>query len=225
MTWWPGWNSADSVGFWSHFWFWFGIVCLFSAGASEVISHIYGLRKDVLVADEVGALATHIADQRRKGDAEAAEAKRREEVEARPKKLEQGNTSVTEPQKDVTARNLTSEQQQTLIAALSPFAGQKVRVDTVVGSEYALGLANDFVEMFRAAKWDVDPRSPSQAVYAKTPVGVQPTINRAGRVPPAFGALVDTLASLGLGSKTGFADEQTPPGIIDLKIGASPTEK
>jgi len=206
MAWWPGWDSIDSVGFWSHFWFWVAVVCFFVVGASVVISHIYGLRKDELMSDKVASLA----------------AKQTAQVEASQKKLEQGGTSVTEPQKAVPPRILTSEQQQTLIAALSPFAGQKVQVDIFAGGND--GLANDFVEVFRAAKWQVDPGSPSQDVLGKRLVGLQPTINRAGTIPPAFPALVDTLAALGLGPKTGYADEQTPAGIIDMKIGiwASP---
>ena len=81
--------------------------------------------------------------------------------------------------------------------------------------------------MFRAAKWQVDPGSPLQVVLATRLFGLQPTINRADTVPPAFAALVDTLARLGLGPKTGFADEQTPFGTITLKIGirATPTQK
>jgi len=223
MTWWPGWNSAESVGFWSHFWFWFGIACLFVAGACEVISHIYGLRKDALVARELVALADRVADQRRKAD----EATHRSEVGAPQKEREQVNTNVTEPQRGSTARVLTPEQQRTLIAALAPFAGQKVRVDTVMGSDDRLALAKDFVEIFRAAKWDVDPISPMQVAYKKPPIGLEPTINQAGSVPPAFPTLVDTLAALGLGTNTGFADKKIPVGIIDMRIGvpASPTEK
>ena len=222
MSWWPGWNSADSVGFWSHFWFWFGIACLFVAGACQVISHIYKLRKDALVAHKLLVLTNRVADQRRK----AGEATHRAEVGA-PQKQREANTSVTEPHNGVTARVLTPDQQQTLIADLSPFAGQKVRVDTVMGSEDRFALAKDFVEIFRAARWDVDSVSPLQVAYEEPPVGLEPTINQAGSVPPAFPALVGTLAVLGLGASTGFTDEQTPVGVIDMKIGvrASPTEK
>jgi hypothetical protein len=42
----PGWDSIESAGTWSHFWFWFGIACLVALAASEVVSHIYALRKD-----------------------------------------------------------------------------------------------------------------------------------------------------------------------------------
>jgi hypothetical protein len=209
MTWWPGWDSVDNAGFWSHFWFWVAIVCLFAVGASAMISHIYGLRKDELMSDKMASLA----------------ARQTAEVEAPQEMPEQDNTSVAEPQKVAPPSVLSLEQQQTLIAALSPFAGQKVRVDTVVGGD--VRLANDFGEVFRAAKWHVDAGSPSQVVLATRLFGIQPTINRAGTVPPAFAALVDTLATLGLGPKTGFADEQTPVGTIHLRIGigASRTEK
>ena len=222
MSWWPGWNSADSVGFWSHFWFWFGIACLFVAGACQVISHIYKLRKDALVAHKLLVLTNRVADQRGK----AGEARHRAEVGA-PQKQREANTSVTEPHNGVTARVLTPDQQQTLIADLSPFAGQKVRVDTVMGSDDRLALAKDFVEIFRAARWDVDPISPLQVAHQEPPVGLEPTINQAGSVPPGFPALVGTLAVLGLGASTGFTDEQTPVGVIDMKVGvqASPAEK
>src|SRR3974377_2318791 len=144
MSWWPGWNSADNVGFWSHFWFWFGIACLFVAGACQVISHIYKLRKDALVAHKLLTLTNRVADQRRNAD----EATHRAGVGAPQKEREQANTSVTEPQRCSTARVLTPEEQQTLIADLSPFAGQKVRVDTVMGSEDRLPPGKKFFLIF-----------------------------------------------------------------------------
>ena len=204
MTWWPGWDSVDNAGFWSHFWFWVAIVCLFAVGASAVISHIYGLRKDELMSDKMASLAA------------------RQAAEVPQERPGEYNTSVAEPQKVAPPIVLSLKQQETLIAALSPFAGQKARVDTVVGGDDR--LANDFVEVFHAAKWHVDAGSPSQVVLATRLFGLQPTINRVGTVPPAFAALVDTLATLGLGPKTGFVDEKTPVGTIDLKIGigASP---
>jgi len=208
MTWWPGWDSIDGTGFWSHFWFSVGIICLFAVGAAAAISHIYGLRKDELISDKMASLA---ASQTAK-------------VEASQNKFEQQNPIVA-PRKALPAKILTPEQQKTLISALSPFAGQKVRVSTLVGGDD--GLANDFVEVFRAAKWRVDPGSPLQVVLATRLFGLQPTINRSGTIPPAFPALVDSLAALGLGPSTGFADEQTPVETIDLKIGirSSSTEK
>jgi hypothetical protein len=77
MTWWPGWDSIASAGYWSHFWFWFGIACLFALGASEIVSHIYGLRKDELVAVAESEAATQRRSNetaaKQKSDAEAAQ--------------------------------------------------------------------------------------------------------------------------------------------------------
>jgi hypothetical protein len=58
------------------------------------------------------------------------------------------------------------------LAALSPFAGQKVTVATVMGSDDGLGFANDFIEVFRAARWAVD------LVFASTIVGHQAMLSR-----------------------------------------------
>ena len=209
MTWWPGWDSVDSTGFWSQVWFWIGIVGLVAVGASAVISHVYGLRKDQLVSAQVAALAA----------SQTAEAQTRQNA------AEPGSPGAAAPYKPAPPRTLTLQQQRTLVAGLAPFAGQKVRVDIIVGGDDA--LARDFVEVFRAAGWEVDPASPSQLVLATRLFGLQPTINRAGSVPAAFATLVDLLARLGLGRQTGFADDKTPLGTIALKIGigASPGDK
>jgi hypothetical protein len=52
MSWWPGWGSITGAEWWSNFYFWAGILCLFMLGASEVVSHRYALRKDELISDE-----------------------------------------------------------------------------------------------------------------------------------------------------------------------------
>lgn len=91
MTWWPGWDSIASTGWWSHFWFWFGIACLFALGASEIVSHVYGLRKDELVTAAETAATTQ-----RKSDADAAEARRKTETEALQQRLSEADKKVAE---------------------------------------------------------------------------------------------------------------------------------
>jgi hypothetical protein len=189
MTWWPGWDSAESAGFWSQLWFWVGIVCLFAVGASAIASHVYGLRRDRLISDELASLA----------------ARHKAEVEGQQSHVEKSSTSVAEPHTPAPPKVLTPEQQRIL------------RVYALVGSNDR--LVDDFVEVFRAANWRVDPASPSRVVLAKRIFGLQPTVNAGGNDPPAFSVLVDTLSALGLAANTGFADGQTPPGVIDMKIG------
>jgi hypothetical protein len=105
MTWWPGWDSIASTGYWSHFWFWLGIVCLFALGASEIVSHIYGLRKDELVA-----IAERAASDQRNAETDAAEARRKADVGVLQERLGTADKKVTELEKQQAPRRLTSQQ-------------------------------------------------------------------------------------------------------------------
>jgi TolA-binding protein len=116
MTWWPGWNSISDSGWWSHFWFWFGIFCLFALGASEVVSHVYGLRKDKLVASQQEEKDRE-TEARRTAEADAFQRLQRQ--------LSEADSKVMELQKQQTPRRLTEQQKRTLTTALSPFRGQK----------------------------------------------------------------------------------------------------
>jgi ClpP class serine protease len=161
MTWWPGWDSINSAGGWAHFWFWFGMVCFFLLGASEIVAFRYGLRKDELVA---------IADTNRQKEQQAADARHVTEIGGLKRQLAEADKKLGNLQKGATPRKLTPDQKQALIAALQPFRGQKVSVTTVMGSDDGLGFANDFIEVFRAAQWAIDTGSPSQGVFTgKTP--------------------------------------------------------
>ena len=86
VSWLPGWTTADDAGWWSSFYFWFGVASLVSLGCAEVLSHFYGLRQDELVAiseratEEQRAFAQQVSDRRRESEtavlqqkAEAAE--------------------------------------------------------------------------------------------------------------------------------------------------------
>jgi len=44
MTWLPGWDSVGNSGWWAQFWFGISLLGLFAFGASQLISHVYGLR-------------------------------------------------------------------------------------------------------------------------------------------------------------------------------------
>lgn len=216
---WPGWDSIADTGWWSNFWFWFGIGCLFALGASEVISHKYGLRRDELV-DAAGRTAA----EQYQHQADNAEARRRAEVEGLQKQLAEADKKVAALQKSTTFRSLTPEQKQALIAALSPFAGQKVAVATALGSDDGLSFANDFIEVFHAAHWVIDPQSPSQAIYDKIPIGLEPTINQeeaeAQRITPGYVTLLLTLVRLELmPSQTAFMNPKVPKGLIEMRIG------
>jgi hypothetical protein len=61
MTWWPGWDSIGNSAWWSQFWFAISLVGLLAFGASQFVSHIYGLRKAELVALDRSAAQNRLA--------------------------------------------------------------------------------------------------------------------------------------------------------------------
>ncbi len=228
MSWLPGWDSAVDSGWWSHFWFWFGIICLLALGASEVVSHFYGLRKDELIE-----IAAHNADEQRKRDANGAETRRKTESEsfqhnlseARERaaelqqkyddaerrrstetaKLQQQLTEadgrVAELERRQAPRMLTEEQKQALVTALSRFRGQNVSLSSVVGDAEAKAFRDEFVNIVERAGWVHGGRI-GEGMYDRNPRGIEVTINQAdaqgGRVPQAAVVLVQTMIDLHL---------------------------
>jgi hypothetical protein len=229
MTWWPGWDSIESTAFWSHFWFWFGIACLFALGASEIVSHIYGLRKDQLVA-----VAETAASAQRKSDADAAETRRKGDVEALQKQLAAAEKSAEDAQKKAAsveraamARHLTESQQTAIFNAIAQFAGKSVDIVIPMGDNEAKSFAGEFVSIFRKAGWNAGENDGiNQAVWTGPPVtGVQVTLNQgeasANRLPPGAEPLIRVLIALGL-TEGGFVNPGTQPGKIELRIGSKP---
>jgi uncharacterized membrane protein YukC len=80
---------------------------LFALGASEIVSHVYGLRKDELVA-----VAETTASAQRKSDADAAEASRKAEVETLQKQLTEADKKVSGLQKQQAPRRLSDQQKE-----------------------------------------------------------------------------------------------------------------
>ncbi len=228
MSWLPGWDSAVESGWWSHFWFWFGIICLLALGGSEVVSHFYGLRKDELIE-----IAAHNADEQRERHANSAEARRTTEAERLQHNLSEARERAAELQRQYddaerrrstetanlqqllteadrkvaelegrkAARALTEEQKQALVTALSPFHGQTVSVSSVAGDAEAKAFRDEFVSIVERAGWAHEGRI-GEAMYDRNPVGIEVTINQAdaqgANVPQAAVVLVQTLIDLHL---------------------------
>jgi hypothetical protein len=226
MTWWPGWDSVASAGYWSHFWFWFGIVCLFALGASEVVSHMYGLRKDELVA-----VAESNAAAQRQNDAEAAETRRKADVETLQKKLADAERATAEAAKKASQvqtqqadRRLSDEQKRVILAAISPYPGQQIDLVAVMNDGEAIQFAEDFLAIFRAAKWGTG--GVNQAAYVNgSPIGIVAIISAAhgaaGTAPIGAGKLMIALMQLGL-IKGGLSDQSVQGETLRLIVGRKP---
>src|SRR3974390_3042530 len=80
MNWWPGWNSIEGVAKWGDIFFWavFSFLCLLVG--CEVLSKVYGWRKDTLIVMR-NDLVVVAADKRTKqAEQELAEAQERQEA-------------------------------------------------------------------------------------------------------------------------------------------------
>jgi hypothetical protein len=223
MWWLPGWDSIPSTAWWSHFWFWFGIACLVALAASEVVSHVYSLRKDGLVA-----AAERAAEQQRRNDADAAEARHRTDVETVQRKLSEADKKVADLQTQQAPRRLSAAQQVDLVRALSPFAGQKVRLRAVTNSDEPKNLAADFSRVFSGARWDYGNTVEYMMIAGPDPLGVQISVNPQdandqASTTPALGVLVPALLSMGLMAAPQVApDPGAPIGTILVTIGVKP---
>lgn len=216
MPWIPGWSSASSASWWSNFYFWFGIVCLFLLGASEIVSHIYTLRKDALVeAGEGAAFARQQQEQRE------TERRHRTETEELRRQLE-------DAQQKQAPRRLTNDQKQEMAATLSEYPGQKVRIFCVLGDVEGKAFAEDFMEVFRKANWDTQ-NSIIQGSYSHNPQGFHVGINaelarQEGMIPFGVGALDGVLFKFHLVSAPLTFDNASQAGLHEvlLEIGTQP---
>jgi hypothetical protein len=226
MGWWPGWDNADSATFWSHFWFWFGIACLFALGGAEVVSHFYSLRKEELI-EAAQSSATEQAKQDQDNlriQLTDAETQRRTEVDGLKNQLSDAEKMVSSLQAQQIPRRLSPEQRIELIAALALFPGQKVSIWCLTSASESKDFATEFISVFEQAKWQGQNSITFGLVAGIDPVGVEVALNTQEATPnTAAVALVATLVRQGFMSGSNIArDPNTQPGVIALRIGAKP---
>jgi TolA-binding protein len=227
MAWWPGWNSVDSATAWSNFWFWCALLCLLALGASGVLSHVYGLRKEALI--EMAARGAEAERQRQQVEQQReAEQRHASKLAELGEQLSRANNRVAELQKGQAQRHLSLEQQAAIVAAISRYAGQKIALISVVGNAEARRYRDEFVKVFDAAGWD--HRGDSGVLEANYPyslVGVELTLHQVntqqGRTNAAINALIKVLGDLNLfGGGGARMNALVPDGEVELRVGLNP---
>jgi len=210
MSWWPGWNSIEGAAKWGDIFFWAGFALLVLLAGCEILSKVYGWRKDTLIAmradlsavaqdvhiqpkeqDRIGAppLARHDADFAPLRPPEVAAG--RSEPEPQPQMQPQQTAREPEPLartseqvarlQERSPRGLTEAQKKAIISLLSPFRGQKFSVVCVAGDPEAKSIGEDIVNVLRAAGWDFPESAVGEATYNKEPVGLSLMVN-AGQI-------------------------------------------
>ena len=109
MTWYPGWDSLDSVRNWHTIFEIAGIVILALLVGAEILAFQYGHRKDELIA-----IAERNVETQKQAEANAIEARHKAAVEGVEKQLAEANKKVAELDRLRQPRHLTEEQKSKL---------------------------------------------------------------------------------------------------------------
>lgn len=235
MTWYPGWDSLDSVRTWHTVFEISGIAFLALLVGAEIFAFQYGHRKD-----ELTAIAETIAAANRQANADVAESRRKAETEALQFQLSEAEKRVAEAQRaaeDATKkaskvetqqadRRLSEEQKRTIGAAIFPHPGQKVRLDSLHGDSESYRYAQEFGEIFQAAKWEIAGGDVAQVTYTGgVPEGIEVMISAAngaaGIAPIGAGKLMMALISLGL-IVEGHSDPSVQGDEVLVRVGRKP---
>ncbi len=220
----PGWSSLESVAR-IHAWLEItGIIVLALLLLSQGLAFTYGARKDVLTA--TAELANTERLRKEVADSEARhktkEAELQQQLFQTDMQLERKIASLEAPQ---APRHLSSDQQQTLVKALSAFKGQKITTTAIIGDDEGDIFARDFQTVFASAGWDQGTHERVEHQFiSPTPVGVMVAMNEgeadAGRIMPSVETLISVLQQLGITARAELlVNPQVPVGEINLIIG------
>jgi hypothetical protein len=219
----PGWDDLESVSRWVTFWEIAMIIILAALVGAEVLHFKYSHRMNDLIG-----LRDHQLEEQAKRAGDEAETRRKVEVEALQRKLEEAGQQVAALQEKQADRHLSDEQTRIIFEAIAPFPGQRVDLVTVMGNGEALRYAQDFLEVFKKAKWVVNGDMVAQASYTGTDadvVGIVVSISQANgmahRAPMGAGILMQTMIRLGL-IKEGFNHPDVRGDDVQVLVGRKP---
>jgi len=253
MSWWPGWNSIEGAARWGDIFFWVGFAFLVLLAGCEILSKVYGWRKDTLIAMRDDSIAVAQDMRTKQADQEHYEAQARHEAEiavAHPPEVEadkiepkprpqpqtppQQITREAEPLgrtseqvarlQERSPRGLTEGQKRAVIGLLSPYRGQKFSVVCIAGDPEGKNIAQEIVNVLRAAGWDFPEGGIGEAAYSKEPTGLSLMVNAGQIMTPSVlrpvAMLVKALADAGLMQRNGaLADPNIPRDRIEVRIG------
>jgi hypothetical protein len=227
----PGWDSLESIktiNFSLHI---AALVFIALLALSEIMAFLYAERRDTLVELRDSAAAFHreqvINEADRRHTAEIGDLKT--QLADAKNRLAEAENKVEDDTRKQAYRHLADEEKRTLINALSPFRGYKVRIFCISGDAEGKAYAEDFVNVFSQAGWDYGGGGGvTQSRFDKDPVGIEITLNAAqvaaGKIPRAAETLGRTLSALGL-TVGGFRSPDVATDTIEIRIGKMPPAK
>ncbi|HXT77145.1 MAG TPA: hypothetical protein VN780_12705 [Candidatus Eisenbacteria bacterium] len=120
------------------------------------------------------------------------------------------------------ARKLTTHQQAVLIQVLLAFPEQRVAIQTSPSAGDAAAYAQNFLAIFKACGWNVDPDAQGTVSGVETP-GLAIVVQEDHHLPASAEALRDALRIYQMEVGTVCEPASTiDPGAFVLRIGAQP---
>jgi predicted negative regulator of RcsB-dependent stress response len=201
---------------------------------AQILAYGYGQRKDMLAEAAVATRAQQalkpLAAREARNETEVAKLHQllrdaERNLKAAETRLNAAEARIGEFERAQARKRLSEEEKNMLIAALKPFAGQRVTVASIRGDEDGKAFAEDVVAVFEAAGWDHG--GDAGIVYRqwdRDPVGIEVTLNeddgRAGRISEATRMLINVVREFGLGAdNTVYLNGEVPEGAVEVRVG------
>ncbi len=233
----PGWNSIDDVTAYAKLFTYSGWAALFFLLLFEILAHVYGVRKDALVAAQAGAIkSTDDAEiQRLKKKVEDVEnasgvigsvaLKAEDTAKQTGADLVKQQERAAKAEKDLLAlqeqtqpRHLSEAQKVEVVRLLIGLPAASPRIFWANTAFDGRGYEEDFKDVFQRLGWRVDPENIAMAGFATDFTGIfivvhsQDTVVLQARpVQQAFGAVGVVLA--------GLFDPRVPQNTFEIRIG------
>ena len=226
----PGWDSIDAVGKWLRGFEIAGFIALGLLLLFEVLSYIYGNRKDVLSAQQqVAAIAKETAkqEQARRDEARflqekidaanyAAQQAQANQIEARHK--------LEKLQKAAEPRRLSEQQEQEFSAFLDKAPRGNLTINASTNADDARGFADQIASLLTRKGWNITvnnsmfvkfkPGGPDLSGLWMTVKSPSPTA-----APQRAGALQQAFKHIGITVRGEWDDSIQDPDQVFLCIG------
>jgi hypothetical protein len=223
----PGWNSIESVTRWHRGFEIAGFIALGLLLFFEVLTYIYGNRKDTMVAAQQltpAQWSKQQEEQRQANEHALADLqeqlhKTRQQSGEVAHQLERSKQQVLELQKKTVERSLTADQLSQLDAVLSSNPKYAVNFSISIGDQEALQYANQLIAVLRKNGWTVG--GPDQGMYTIPPTGIELTIRDPKDIPPGAPVLANALKQAGIPFRPAH-NEGISEGTIEVRVGTKP---
>ncbi|MGD0023177.1 MAG: hypothetical protein ABSC37_00930 [Xanthobacteraceae bacterium] len=199
----PGWNSVETTGFLHDFFELGGIILFLVVVGFELLAYFYGHRKDDLVAAKA---------QQTEQNHQAAEDRRKAEVEGLQKQLVEADKKVRELDRLRQPRHLTDEQK----AKLTKFIRENSKGSTSftikaqASESDARAYADEIASFFNAAPINWRVTVDNAVIMGPDTSGIWISIKDGRAIPQAAGFLEAALTDAGLPIKK---DAKIDPGM------------